>query len=107
MENIKNKLIELTNLLENEEEIQNENYKIRIVILQRGWIIIGKVKLTESMCLIQNGFTIRCWGTQHGLGQLALEGKQVDTILDKFGRGSFHILTSIQIIECDETKWNL
>ena len=78
---------------------------IKIVILQRGWVYIGRFNQEGDTCTLTNAYNIRRWGTTGGLGQLALEGKQESTQLDKAGKVTFHILTSIAIINCDQTKW--
>lgn len=85
-----------------------KNSPIKIVILQRGWVVIGKYTEEENdMCLLTSAKVIRSWGTTKGLGELALNGKQTDTILDETGIVRFHKLTSVFIIDCNETKWEL
>ena len=49
---------------------------------------------------------IRVWGTTEGLGQLALEGQQRDTILDRCGTINFNSNNLIHIIDCDQSKWS-
>lgn len=84
------------------------NSPIKIVVLQRGWVVIGKYSEEENdMCLLTSAKVIRSWGTTKGLGELALEGKQPNTKLEETGVVRFHILTSVAIIDCDETKWSL
>ena len=80
---------------------------IKIVILQRGWVVIGKYAEEENdMCVLTNAYVIRSWGTSKGLGELALEGKQTNTKLDKTGIVRFHKLTSIAILDCDKNIWD-
>lgn len=82
------------------------NSNIKIVILQRGWIVIGRWSQTGDMCALDNAYVIRRWGTDKGVGQLALEGKLTDTKLDKAGRVEFHQLTVVATINCDEKLWD-
>jgi hypothetical protein len=83
------------------------NSPIKIVILQRGWVVIGKYAEEENdMCILTDAYVIRAWGTSNGLGELALEGKQSNTKLDKTGVVRFHKLTTVGIIDCVEKKWN-
>lgn len=79
--------------------------KIRIVILQRGWIMIGYYKKTGEQCSLDNAYVIRTWGTSKGIGELALEGKKSNTKLDPVGHVEFHQLTEVANINCDEDLW--
>ena len=80
--------------------------KIKIVILQRGWVYIGRFSQEGDMCTLTDAYNIRKWGTTKGLGQIALKGKQEDTQLDKTGKVTFHILTSVAIIDVNQKLWN-
>ena len=42
----------------------------KIVILQRGWIMIGRLERNGSDCKLHNAATIRSWGTTKGLGDI-------------------------------------
>lgn len=81
------------------------NSDIKIVVLQRGWIAIGRYSEDGDDCRLQNAYIIRRWGTTSGLGELALEGKQADTVLDKAGVIDFHKLTVVAKISCKEELW--
>ena len=79
---------------------------IKIVILQRGWVMIGRFEKEGTECKLHNASVIRVWGTTKGLGQLANEGKQKETILDKcYGLVQFDWLTVVAIIDCKEDIW--
>jgi hypothetical protein len=78
---------------------------IRIVILQRGWVMVGEYSRVENDCFLKNCSTIRKWGTSRGLGQIAMEGPTSETILDKQPDTEFHILTIVASIKCDASKW--
>ena len=49
--------------------------KKQIVVLQRGWVVIGDVEKTADEVKINNCSVIRVWGTENGLGELAEKGK--------------------------------
>ena len=62
----------------------------KIVVIDAGWVICGDVTAAKDECglpglAITNGSVIRRWGTQRGLGQLAIQGKQEETQLDPVG----------------------
>ena len=79
--------------------------QIKIVILQRGWIFVGKFSKEGSMCKLTDAYNIRTWGTTKGLGELASGGTTDSTKLDKVNDVIFHELTSIAMIDCDEKIW--
>lgn len=79
---------------------------IKIVILQRGWVMIGRFGKDSEKCWLDNAYVIRSWGTTKGLGELALEGKQSSTKLDKAGRVEFNELTVVATINADPELWN-
>lgn len=82
-----------------------KNSDIKIVILQRGWVMVGRYKKTGDSCSLDNAYVIRKWGTTKGLGELALSGPQSDTTLDKAGRVEFHVLTIVATINCVPELW--
>ncbi|MEV0360111.1 hypothetical protein AB0H71_29035 [Nocardia sp. NPDC050697] len=85
------------------EEPKNSN--IKIVILQRGWVFIGRYSEDGDSCALDNAYVIRRWGTTNGLGELALEGKKTNTKLDKVGRVEFHRLTIVATLNAKEELW--
>lgn len=79
---------------------------IKIVVLQRGWVMIGRWSEKGDICSLDDAYVIRRWGTTKGLGQLALEGKQSGTTLDKAGHVDFHRLTIVTTLDCKEDLWD-
>ena len=78
----------------------------KIVILQRGWVMIGKFERNDSECRLHQAHVIRNWGTTKGLGELATNGPLKDTKLDKCGGlVEFDYLTVVATISVDKTKW--
>jgi hypothetical protein len=92
-------------LSDDEQKYQSENFtgsKIKIAILQRGWVVIGEYSENGDECILRNASVIRKWGTSEGLGELAIKGKQTETKLDKTGVVRFNKLTSVALIDCDK-----
>jgi hypothetical protein len=78
---------------------------IKIVVLQRGWVVIGRFERDGNDCKLYNAHIIRSWGTEKGIGELA-NGKTSKTILDKcYGVVEFDYLTTILLINCEEKAW--
>ncbi len=79
---------------------------IRIVILQRGWVMVGNYARDREYVTLENPAVIRRWGTERGLGQVADGGPTVNTILDRATRPfEAHVLTTIGSQPCDPEKW--
>ena len=76
-----------------------------IVVLQRGWVLIGDLMKQGHDCVLTNASVIRHWGTTKGLGEIAENGKTDKTILDPTPQVSFNELTAILFIKCNESKW--
>lgn len=78
----------------------------KIVVLQRGWVLVGKFERTGDQCKLHNASVIRNWGTTKGLGELADNGPLKDTKLDKCnGLVEFEALTMVLSISVNEAKW--
>jgi len=88
------------------DSIQQVPTNIKIVVLQRGWVLIGRFEKDGTHCKLHNASVIRSWGTTKGLGELAESGKLKDTKLDKCnGLVEFDILTVVLTISVNEDKW--
>ncbi len=85
--------------------------KIQIVVLQRGWVYIGRFSQKGEQCHLTNAFNIRRWGTEFGLGEIAEKGPIADgvgngpTKLDKNADLHFHEMTVVVRMDVDESKW--
>ena len=78
---------------------------IKIVVLQRGWVYIGKFERNGNDCKLHNAYNIRIWGTTKGLPEL-VNGATKDTKLDKCeGVVEFDWLTVIHTITVDKKSW--
>ena len=90
------------------DSVPDKKYEgdVKIVILQRGWVYVGRFKQNENMmCELNQASCIRFWGTTKGLPELK-DGPTSSTKLDYAGRVSFHLLTTIATIDCDGDKWS-
>lgn len=78
----------------------------KIVILQRGWVMVGRFFRTGNDCKLSNASVIRAWGTTKGLGEIAMNGPTSNTKLDKCGGiVEFDYLTVVAMIAVEESKW--
>lgn len=80
--------------------------EVKIVILQRGWVYVGKYSQNKDtmMCELNSAYCIRKWGTTKGLAELK-DGPTKDTVLDPAGKVTFHLLTTIAVIDCEDASW--
>lgn len=82
-----------------------EDLGTQIVILQRGWVFVGKLTKKGSSMRLNDAAIIRTWGSSKGLGEIAEGGPTSSTKLDPTPEVSFHELTVIGTIKCNEAKW--
>lgn len=82
-----------------------KNKDIKIVVLQRGWVLVGRYSQKGDDCRLDDAHVIRYWGTTKGLGEIALGGPTDKTKLDKAGLVTFHELTTIFKLDCEAKKW--
>lgn len=104
-------LLKVVKLLEGKKEKsvfeeKCECHDIKIAILQRGWVMVGRFGQEGSNCYLEDAAVIRSWGTTKGIGEIALNGPIADkTVLDKCGDVKFHELTAVAILDCNQDKW--
>lgn len=77
---------------------------IKIVVLDRGFIYVGAVEVTDDFVTITNAKNIRQWGTTKGLGEL-ISGPLADTKLDSTGTVRVSKRALISLIDVDQSKW--
>jgi hypothetical protein len=81
--------------------------EIKIVVLQRGWIYVGRFERNGNDCKLHNASCIRVWGTTKGLQEL-VNGVTTSTKLDKCeGIVEFDWLTVVHTITVNPSKWIL
>ncbi len=79
---------------------------VRIVVLQRGWVFVGRYHQDGEDCRLEQAKCIRRWGTTQGLGELATKGPVAGkTTLDPAPTVRFHALTVVATIDCPEAVW--
>ena len=87
------------------KEVKEFTGDIKIVILQRGWVYIGRFERNGNDCKLHNAYNIRVWGTSKGLPEL-VNGATSKTVLDKCdGVVEFDWLTVVHTITCNKSAW--
>ncbi len=56
----------------------------QIVVLQRGWVVVGQVAELDNEVVLTDASMIRRWGTTRGVGELR-NGPTAKTVLDFAG----------------------
>jgi hypothetical protein len=80
--------------------------RLQIVVLKRGWVVVGMVAISGDDVTISNASVVRVWGTTKGLGEIAMNGPTKDTVLDPCGVVRAHKGSVVLYIDCAETKWS-
>lgn len=79
---------------------------IHILVLQRGWVVVGRLQKEYDEFVLTNAATIRRWGSSGiGLNGLAEKGPQSGTVLDKGPTIRCHELTVVMRLECNQANW--
>ena len=76
-----------------------------IVVLDRGFVYVGNVAVDDKWCIVRNARNIRAWGTDKGLGQLALAGPTDKTRLDAVGSVRAPLHSLIHLIDTEAAIW--
>ena len=76
----------------------------QIVVLQRGWVVIGDVHEVGDELTITDASVIRVWGTTKGLGELK-DGPTSLTKLDAAGTVRALRLAVVLRMDVDVSKW--
>ena len=88
---------------ESRKVIKDGGYKI--VVLQRGWVVVGRFSQDGHDCKLTDAAVLRKWGTTKGITEL-VSGPLKDTIIDKTDKPiSFHELTVVLSLEVEEAPW--
>lgn len=100
-------MTDLRELLTGQSQAQPAPYQPawRIVVLQRGWVVVGQVSQSGDDITITDASVIRNWGTSKGLGELALNGPLAATKLDPCGTVRAHVAAIVLQMESDGAKW--
>lgn len=84
----------------------NPNGAWRILILQRGRVVVGRVFKDGNYYRVEDCSCVRQWGTTKGLGEIATDGPTSSTKLDKQPTTRVHELAVVEHIDCEASKWN-
>jgi hypothetical protein len=77
----------------------------KIVVLDRGFVYVGAVKMDGDFVVIGNAKNIRVWGTTKGLGEL-VSGPLSGTKLDRVGTVRAPMRALISLIDVEQGKWS-
>lgn len=78
---------------------------LKIVILDRGHVLVGNVTVDGDWIETTNASVIRRWGTTRGLGEIATGGPTKETKLDPIGTVRSPIRALIGLVDCEADKW--
>jgi hypothetical protein len=78
---------------------------IKIVVLDRGFVYVGRVAIEGDFIVIKSAKNIRAWGTSKGLGEL-VSGPLSGTKLDTVGTVRVPSRALISFIDVEQSKWN-
>ena len=78
---------------------------VRIVILQRGWVVVGHFYRDGDSVRIEKCAVIRQWGTTKGLGEIATGGPTAKTVLDDCPTVRVDAAAVVASVDCDDEKW--
>lgn len=92
-------------ILKGTEKVQYTG-DVKIVVLQRGWVMVGRLEKSGSECKLHGASVIRQWGTTKGLGEIAANGPTASTKIDATnGLVEFDYLTVVATISCNGVAW--
>jgi hypothetical protein len=77
---------------------------VKIVVLDRGFVYVGGVKIDGDFVVITGAKNLRVWGTTKGLGEL-VNGPLKNTVLDSVGTVRAPIRALISLIDVEQSKW--
>lgn len=77
------------------------DHQICIVILQRGWVVVGPYQTDGEYAWIDEGAVIRRWGTTKGLGELQRHGPTCSTVMDPIYGMRWHVMTQVAVMPTD------
>jgi hypothetical protein len=85
-----------------------EKEMIRLLVLDRGFVLVGRCPDPEGFCLwlpVEDARVVRRWGTTRGLAEL-VGGPLADTVLDApTARERVPVRAVLRVIEVDQAGW--
>lgn len=79
----------------------------QIVILDRGFVLVGDARVEDDWVITENASIIRRWGTTKGLGEIAANGPTSNTKLDPIGTVKSPLRALIGLVACETSKWTI
>ena len=98
-------LKELNKILNYQKEFVEVEMGINIVILDRGWVLVGELSKKGSVYHLKKGSVVRVWGTSKGIGEIAENGPTSHTILDSIPETIFSESSYIMFVKCEDSAW--
>ena len=84
----------------------SDDMGVRIVVLQRGWVVVGHARRFGPRVVVSKCAVVRRWGTTNGLGQLASGGPiPGTTVLDACPDVECLEQEIVLSMKCDPTRW--
>lgn len=77
----------------------------RIVVIDRGWVVVGKVTDFGSNMIVHHCRCLRTWGTSRGLGEL-ISGPTSETKHDEMGIVDVPMRAVIFTMPVAEDAWS-
>jgi hypothetical protein len=77
----------------------------QIIVVKLGWVLFGRVSEHEHTLDVKNAHVIRVWGTNKGLGEIALSGPTKSTVLDPCGHIVIERHAVLFRIDCEPASW--
>lgn len=77
---------------------------IQIVVVDRGFVYIGRTSIEGDWCYLSQAQNIRRWGTSRGLGEL-VQGPTEKTKLDPVGNVKIPLKSLISLIAVEGAAW--
>lgn len=82
----------------------NQEFGVKIVVLDHGFVYVGRASLRDGWLTVEGAQNIRYWGTTSGLGELR-SGPTPKTKLDPTGTIRVPINSVIMLVDTDPGKW--
>lgn len=84
----------------------NQSSPLVIAVLERGFVYVGNAEYdAHGNLVLYNAKNVRRWGTKAGLGQLARQGPQQETVLDTTGTVRAPRNAIVHTIDCAPEAW--
>jgi len=72
----------------------------KIIVATQGFVFVGGFSEGGGYVHLSDASCIRKWGTTNGLGELAVKGKQPNTVLDFCGVVDIPMTSVVAILTC-------